>query len=845
MNLVYSWLKDYVDIDLSIVELANALTMLGLEVENVRLVGLPIPEGDSTGVTFHGLPWDEEKFIVARVDEVIPHPNADRLVLCKLFDGKEEIIVLTGAPNLYPYKGKGKLEKPIKVAYAREGAQLYDGHKPGKVITTLKRMKIRGVESFSMICSEKELGISDEHEGVIILDEDAPEGTPLVEYMGDAVFEIAILPNMVHCANVIGVAREIAAYTNKKLIYPNLKLPAGGEPIEKKISVEITDPELNPRFVAGLLQNVKAKTSPYWVQYRLRLTGMRPINAIVDATNYVMMDAGQPLHAFDYDILVERAQGKTPQIITRTAQKGEKITTLDDVEHELKPFNELVCDTAGALSIAGVMGGSESEVSEKTTNVLLEGANWNYINIRKTVASQRINTEASYRFSRNLHPEVARVGVQLGLKRMAAWGGGQIAEGLIDAYPKKYKNPTISITEEDVKRMVGIDITAKEIASMLRGLEFTCEVKKNTVQTTAPDYRTDIAEGMVGKADVVEEIARHYGYDQIPSTRLKAELPPQRGNTLEERDRMVQDLLVSLGLQEIISYRLTSPEAEEKMVPGDNQPETSEYIELKNPIAIERRVMRRNLLACALEAMERNIRQRERLQLFEIGPVFVPVPDQDLPKETARLAIAISGKRYPSAWDVKDPHDFDFFDMKGIIAAILESLRIDAYSIIPDQHPTFHPGKCAAIKIQDEEVGVFGEVHPLVKDNFDFTDSAIIAADLNLEALFSHVPQNFKAEPLVAYPPIIEDLAIIAPEETTSAEIESVIMKQGGFLLKKVDLFDIFRGEQIGSGMKSLAYRLTYQAPNRTLTDKNVSKLRNRIIDSLEKQLQLKVRKAD
>jgi len=845
MNLVYSWLKDYVDIDLSITELANALTMLGLEVENVRLVGLPEPEGDTTGVTFHGLTWDKEKIVVARVDEVMPHPNADRLVLCKLFDGNEVLTVLTGAPNLYPYKGKGKLEKPLKVAYAREGSELYDGHKPGKVLTKLKRMKIRGVESFSMICSEKELGISEEHEGVIILDDDATAGIPLADYMGDAVFEIAILPNMVHCANVIGAAREIAAYTNKKLKYPNLDLVTGNTPISGKAFVHISDPELNPRFIVGLLENVEAKPSPYWVQYRLRLAGMRPINAIVDATNYVMMDAGQPLHAFDYDVLVKRAKGKAPTITTRTPKKGEKLTTLDEIERDLDSFNELVCDSAGALSIAGVMGGLESEVTSDTTNVLLESANWNFINIRKTIASQRMNTEASYRNSRNLHPEIARVGIVLGLKRMAEWGGGQIADGLIDEYPQKYNNPTVQISEDDARRMLGIHISASEIADLLSRLEFTCKTKKDTVMATAPEYRTDIAQGMIGKADVIEEIARLYGYDRIESTRLQAELPPQRGNAEEERDRKIQDILVSLGLQEIISYRLTSPEAEARIYPPGNKPETPAYIVLKNPIAVEKRVLRRSLLASVLEIVERNIRVREHLQVFEVGPVFIPDPSQELPREPARLAIAMSGKRFPYAWDHKTNQDYDFFDMKGLIESILTALHIKEYTITTTEHPAFHPGKCAALFIGDDQIGVLGELHPLVKENYDFLESEIIAADLDLELLISNAPEEFKTETLVAFPPVIEDLAMIVAENTLSAEIETVIKKSGGFLLKQVNLFDIFRGEQIGAGMKSMAYRLTYQAPNRTLTDKDVGKLRERIIKQLEKEVGAKVRKAE
>jgi phenylalanyl-tRNA synthetase beta chain len=845
MELVYSWLKEYVDVDLPIVDLAHALTMLGMEVENVRLVGLPQPEGENTGITFHGLAWDPEKFVVARVDEVMPHPNADRLILCRLVDGREELTVLTGAPNLYPFKGQGQLDQPLKVAYAREGAKTYDGHKPGQVLTTLKRMNIRGVESFSMICSEKELGISQEHEGVIILDDTAPEGTPLVDYMGDAVFEIAILPNMVHCANVIGIAREVAAYLDKPLKYPDTALPAGGTPIKGKVSIKIKNPELNPRFVVGLLQGVKVQPSPYWVQYRLQLAGMRPINSIVDATNYVMLEAGEPLHAFDYDVLLDRAGGKAPTLITRTPKKGEKLTTLDEVDRVLDDFTELVCDTSGALSLAGVMGGFESEVTDQTTNVLLEGASWNFINIRKTVASQRLKSEASYRFARNVHPSLAETGVHLGLQRMAAWSGGEIADGLVDAYPAPRVDPIVTISEADVERLLGVHLKAAEISALLERLEFKCTIKGDLVSAQSPAYRTDIGDGVVGKADAIEEVARLYGFGNIPSTRLRAELPPQRVNAAEERDRLVQDILVSLGLQEVISYRLTNPEAELRLYPAGSQPETGPYVDIQNPIAVEKRVLRRSLLASVLEALERNIRQRERLLLFEIGPVFLPKEKELLPDEPARLAVAMSGLRHPSAWDAEIPANFDFFDLKGIIERLLQALHIDNYSFTTDSQASFHPGKCTLLTIGDEKIGWMGELHPKVMENYGFLEAPVLAADLDLELLYTLSPKDFVAAPLTAYPPVIEDLAMIVSEETSSAKIEKVIYTSGGFLLKQVGLFDIFRGEQIGGGKKSMAYRLTYQAPNRTLTDKDVGKLRMRIIKQLEKQLAAKVRKAD
>lgn len=843
MELVLSWLKEYVEVDIPLPELAHALTMLGLEVEDIRLIGLPKPQ-DTKGYPFHGLEWDREKFVVAQIDEVMPHPNADRLVLCRLNDGREELTVLTGAPNLYDYKGIGPLAKPIKVAYAREGAQLYDGHQPGFVLTTLKRMKIRGVDSFSMVCSEKELGISEEHEGVILFDEDAPTGMPLVDYIGDAVISVSILPNMTRCASMIGLAREVAAVLDKPLRMPELTLPAGVGKASEQVKIEIRNPDLNPRFVAGLIRGVEARPSPYMIQLRLKLSGMRPINSVVDATNYVMLEAGQPLHAFDYDVLVKRAGGKTPTIITRTAEKGEKLTTLDSVEHTLEDYTVLVADTAGSLSIGGIMGGEESEIRTDTTSILLEGASWNFINLRRSLKYLRINSEAGYRLSRGVHPALAEIGVRLCLRRMLEWSGGMLASGLVDNYPLPYQDPLVTVTPADVTRQLGVQLTAEQIAAYLRRLQFECEVKDGQVFAKSPAHRMDIGEGVIGKADVIEEVARLYGYDNIPALIIASELPPQRPNPVEERLQFFQDTLVSLGLQEVINYRFTNPDQENRIYPPEAKPENQNYVELQNPIAVEKRILRRSLLASLLDTMERNVRLRDRLTLFEIGPVFLPDDRRQLPDQPYRLAIAMSGLRHPRAWDRKSSEKLDFYDLKGVVDALLSALHLEDVKFEPDAHPTFHPGKCARLIVSGEPAGWLGELHPQVLGQYDFSDSPVLAADLDMELLYRLSPKSFHAAQITAFPPVIEDLAMIAPEAVASAEIVNLIRKAGGFLLKNVELFDIFRGEQIGAGNKSLAYRLTYQAPNRTLTDKEVGKQRERIISQLEKELGIKVRTA-
>jgi len=844
MKLVLSWLKEFVDIDIPLEDLARTMTMIGLEVEEIQLIGLPKPESDHLENVYTGLVWERDKIVVAEVSEVMPHPNADRLVLCKLNDGLGENIVLTGAPNLYDYKGKGTLAHTLKVAYAREGTTLYDGHQPGKVLTTLKRMKIRGVESSSMICSEKELGISEEHEGVIILDDDAPAGMPLVDYMGDAVFQVAILPNMVRDACMLGAAREIAAALNKPLRHPSAKLHGDGLSIEGEVKIEITNPELNPRFVFGMVRDTDAQPSPYWVQRRLRLAGMRPINSTVDATNYVMLEVGEPLHAFDYDILNKRAAGKTPTIITRAAKKGEKLTTLDNVERELDDFTILVTDTSGPLALAGVMGGLESEITANTHTILLEGASWNFINTRRTVASQKLQSEAGYRFSRNIHPELAKYAVELCLSRIAEWGGGKIASGFVDAYPKPHVDPLLTITEKDVEHALGILLPKQEIADLLSRLEFECVIKEDGVTVKSPAHRMDIGEGVIGKADLMEEIARLYGYDRIPSSRMADPLPPQRTNTKDDFERKTKSVLVNLGLQEIINYRLTSPEEEARMLPNDVEKPHREYVQLLNPISQDKRVMRTSLVPQMLNTLEKNMRNAERLGLFELGPIFLADEKELLPVEEYHLCLGMSGLSQNKAWDRKEPAALDFFDLKGYVEAFLEAIHIQHAVFTPVQDLTFHPGKCAAIVCNGITIGILGEIHPKTCENYDFIHKKVYLADFNLDALFNLIPAVFRSQSVSTYPPVLEDLAVIVPDETPATDVAALIRQAGGDLLTELKLFDVFKGEQIGEGKKSLAYNLTFQAFDRTLTDKNVEKTRNKIIQILENQMGAEVRRS-
>ncbi|MEA3439734.1 MAG: phenylalanine--tRNA ligase subunit beta [Chloroflexota bacterium] len=845
MKIPLSWLKDFVEISLPIEELAHELTMAGLEVEEIIYVGQPLPTGKIEGrsgghqrpeTKVSGIEWAPDKIVVAAILEVLPHPNADRLVLCRLDDGEQEHIVLTGAPNLFDYKGKGPLENPIMVPYARAGAQIFDGHKPGHQLVTIKRAKIRGVESDSMICSEKELGISDEHEGIIMLDDDAPLGVPLVDYMGDSVLDIAITPNIARDANILGVAREVAALTDRPLLLPSYSFNAQGASILGQVSIEITDPQLNPRFVFGLIRDIDLRPSPYWVQRRLSLAGMRPINNIVDATNYAMLEIGEPLHAFDYDILAARANGSPPKISTRAADAGEKLVTLDGVERTLDDFTVLVCDENGPLALAGVMGGDKTEVNENTRSVLLEGAAWNPINTQRTVLSQKLPSEAAYRFSRGVHPAMADRGVTRGLELMRQWSGGVIAEDLLDSYPLPPADPVVEVFPHDVRRWLGIDLSAEEIGDILSRLEFKIEIQGQTVRAATPDHRLDIGTGMTGVADLMEEIARIYGYERIPETRMADDLPPQAGNPDLEREERIRDLLVNLGLQEIVTYRITSAEREARRLPpgvDDDQ----EYMRLVNPIVVDRDVLRHSLLAGLLEVVERNARIRERMAVFEIGPVFFASRTDDLPEEVAQLVIVLSGPRTLPHWQGADSTPMDFFDLKGILEGLFEGLNMGEVVFEPAQHPSFHPGKCARVLLGDVQVGVLGELHPLVRERYELPASAVLAAEMDMREIMDSIPERYETQPVPAYPPVLEDIAVIVDEDIPTGRVEQVIREGGGRNLANVRLFDVYRGEQIGPGKKSLAYSLTYQAPDRTLTDKEAGKIRQKIVRRLEQEL--------
>jgi phenylalanyl-tRNA synthetase beta chain len=559
-----------------------------------------------------------------------------------------------------------------------------------------------------------------------------------------------------------------------------------------------------------------------------------------------MLELGQPLHAFDYDVLKKRAGGKPVKIVTRTAKAGEMITTLDGNERKLDPATILVCDEVGALSIAGVMGGLESEVSERTRNILLEGAVWNMINIRKTSRAQNLPSEASFRYTRGVHPAMAERGVKRGLELMASWSGGKVNPLMVDNYPAPPAPAVVAITPHDVKRSLGIELGAAKIAEFLNLLEFKTEVHGENVKAISPDHRLDIGEGDTGKADLIEEIARIYGYDNIPETRISDLLPIQRGNARLANMERTRDLLAALGLQEVISYRWTTPEREARRLPPGAAADDRPYMRIANPLAYEKAFLRHSVLSSLLDIAERNSRHHAHMALFEMGPVFLHSENASgLPDEPYRLTLLLAGQRSLPGWQPADTGAMDFYDLKGVISDLLTGLDLDQIRYTPGKHPSFHPGKCALVYVGEQQLGVFGELHPKVCDAYSWADTfkyPILAADLDMELLIKLIPTLSNTADVPSFPAVVEDLALVLDEAAPADKVAELIQQTGGKLLTEVRLFDVFRSEQLGAGKKSLAYRLTYQAMDRTLTDGEVSQLRHKIIKRLEYELKAKLR---
>lgn len=847
MRVPLSWLKEYVDLTLTADELAAKLTVFGLEVGKVEYIGLP------GGRDPERLVWDRDLLLLGRILLVEQHPNADKLVLATVDYGTAEPeIVVTGAPNLFPYVGQGDLSgRDLYTAFALEGAEVYDGHKEGLVKMKLKGKALRGIYNKCMVCSEKELGLGEDHDGIMLFTPadlgvaSLQAGTPLQDIFGDAVLDVDIIPNIARCASVVGVAREVAALTGQPLRQPSYEVTQDGPDMAGKVVISTTNPDLNPRFVAYLIEGVAQKPSPLWMQRRLKLAGQRPINVVVDISNYVMLEMGQPNHTFDYDILRGRANQYDPagpvHIITRMAEQGETLTTLDGQTRAIPDYTILVTDPAGNLSIGGVMGGANSEINPQTSTVLLEAAAWNYMNIRRTANNLKLSSEAGFRFSRGVHPSQALLGAKRAAELLRLYAGGTVAQGMVDYYPNPSTPVVLDLSVDYVRRWSGLDVDAAEITTLLQKQNFVVEPLSNgRLRVTAPDYRIDIE----GQHDLVEEVCRMYGYENIPSTEIADVLPPQRNNTELDREERVKDVLATLGLQEIITYRLTTPEREGKLL-ANIQPDDRPYVRLQNVISQDRVAMRHSLLASVAEIAAENSKHAQRIALFEIGKIYILGEDGQLPDELRRLAIVYTGQRTAAHWQegLAAPPALDFFDLKGVLEELFAAVKVDGIRYEAAEHPSLRPGRTARIWLGEKHLGWLGELHPLVVEKLDFRHGApVLTADLDLEFLLRKMKDARRFVGISNYPPVEEDLAVVVDKAVTAADLYKTISQTGGSLLAHISLFDVYEGGSIPAGQRSLAFHLTYQADNKTLKDKDVAKLRGKIIAQLASRHGAKLR---
>ncbi|MCZ6873912.1 MAG: phenylalanine--tRNA ligase subunit beta [bacterium] len=808
MRVPLSWLKDYVDITLPVDDLVHRMTMAGLQVDSVEYVGRH---------------WQRDKLFVGEVVEVKPHPDAERLVLALVAYGQDAPqTVVTGAPNIQPG------DRGQKVAFAIAGAKLWDAYSEEPRLRTLKRARIRGVESSGMVCSEKELGLSDEHTGVLILDPQAPVGQPLQDVLGDTVLDIDLTPNLARASCIIGMAREIAALTNQSLRQPwppTDPLLSGSFTAQTAyVTVSSADLELCPRYSAALIENVTIEPSPPWMQRRLQLAGMRPINNIVDITNYCMFETGQPLHAFDYETL-----SLDGGIVVRSAQAGERLHTLDEVDRTLTPEMLLITDDSGPIALAGVMGGAATEISAQTRHILLESANFNFINIRRTLQQLRLSSEAGQRFGRGLDSELTLPALVRASRLMEELSGGALQPEIADTYPKPPSPKTITLRTAQVTRSLGMDFSIEDISQMLSRLDFTCLAHLQEgdphLEIGVPSYRLDVSI----EADLIEEVARMHGYDNIPLSLINDVLPPQRSQPLLEGLEQTRNILVGCGLTEILSYAMTSLESINRARPDAAAANPEDYIRLANPISQEREFLRQTLLPSMFETLRANRRYRQRMLLFEIGRVYLPEPGQDLPLEQRWLAMAVTGTVQPASWHQgKEVPLLGFTHLKGVLETLVQRLNVPNLRFHTTQHPTLAAGKTAALEVGGDTVGIVGEVHPQVCERFDLPEQPIAMLELNLDLLLAHrQPRRYQA--ISRFPAVLEDMALVVDVDTPAQAVEDAIRTTAGDLLRHIELFDLYQGEPIPSGKKSLAYALTFQAEDRSLTEDEIRAIYQRI----------------
>lgn len=797
MKVSYNWLKSYLDFDYTPAELAEVMTMAGLEVDDMEYLGEGIDD-----------------IIVGVIDQIDEHPNADKLVICHVNIGEEKLQIVTGAPNVF---------EGARVPVATVGVILPNG-------LEIKTAKLRGVPSYGMLCSTDELGFSTERaKGIMILEDNAVPGIKLIDYLGinDYVLKLDLTPNYARCLGMLGIVRELNALDKQgEISYPEIDIKEyDDQQVTDYIKVEIADSELCPRYTGRVIRNVKIGPSPDWMQKRLKAAGIRPINNVVDITNYVLMEYNQPLHAFDYDKI------KGQKIIVRRANKDEKMLTLDDQERILDVDVLVIADMEDSIGLAGVMGGANSEVSDDTVNVFLESAYFNPVNIRKTARKLALPSEASHRFERGVDIENLITAANRAAYLMQELAGGKVVSGIIDEYPIPFEAPSIELKREQVNTILGIELTLEEISDMLSRLGFEIsKATENLINVTVPSYRGDVER----EADLIEEIARVFGYNKIPVTRPGSS--KQGGKTFKQKlEDMTKTLMEASGLDEVITFSLTAEEKYEELnIPTDSN--LRNWVRIKNPLNESFAILRTSMVPGILEVLGNNARRQvSKMAVYELGNIF----SRTEASFNQQLMLAGGSMGYPE--DSWNSSAADFFYLKGILESYLSTLGVAGLRFKASSRPYLHPGRTAEVYSDQIKLGIIGEVHPDLINDLDLYERTTVF-QLNIDAVLKQVQMDKAYQNLPKYPAVERDLAILINKDINAGDILLTIEEKAGKLLKTVDIFDLYQGDQIPEDQKSVAYKLIFQAEDKTLTDSEINKIFNRVVKHLENVYDAKIR---
>jgi len=798
MLISLNWLKQYIDLDgIEINEMENALTMIGQEVEKIDIVG-----------------GNLDKVVVAHLEEVKKHPNADSLTLCKVNNGKEILQIVCGATNH---------KTGDKVALAQVGARLKEDF-------TIKKGKIRGEESNGMLCSEDELGIGSDKDGIIILPEDAPIGVPFKDYLGinDTVFELEITPNRPDCLSHIGIARELSAYYGKELKYPETEIKSEiSEKTSDNVKVSIEDSNLSRRYVTRILKNVTVKESPKWLKERIEAVGLRSINNIVDVSNFILMEMNHPNHVFDLD----KIEGN--EIKVKSAVKGDKLVTLDEQERELEDGDIVICDSKKILALGGVMGGLDSEVTDNTKNILLEVAQFNPQNVRKTSRRLTLSSDSSYRFERGIDVEDSIKVINRLANLIQEVAGGEILNGYVDVYPVPHENKVAELNFERLNRFVGKVIPREKVIEILRNLEIDVKDNGETLTLTAPSYRGDLEL----EQDYFEEVIRMYGFDNIENILPRVDI--NKNSTLDTTkltDR-VKTICASVGLKEVINYSFIPKDALQKLkFTGVSE---DKLIDISNPITEDFVTMRPTLLYSLIKNAKDNMnRNVSNIRFFEVSRTFEKA--EELAKEDIKVGIILAGENDKTLWNPKPVH-YDFYDLKGIVEEIFSKLKFQSFSIKRSVQTEFHPGRSADVFVGKEYIGSFGEIHPDVLENFGLDKKTVLVAEFNIELIKKYINKPFVYQGIVKYPAVPRDLALVMNENILVGDVLKTIEKIDK-KVEKVELFDIYQGIGVEPGKKSVAISILLRDDSKTLEEKEINDIIDKILAKMKKDYMAELR---